>query len=60
MRSSFYRSLVRSDERLDYERVDRVFAGRERAAAPWGQALGAAREVAGGARAPARASAADS
>ena len=46
MRSSFYRSLVRSDERLDYERVDRVFAGRESAAAPWGQALGAAREVA--------------
>ena len=29
VRSSFYRSLIRSDERLDYERVDRVFAGRE-------------------------------
>ena len=28
--SSFYRSVIRSDERLDYERVDRIFAGVER------------------------------
>ena len=29
--SAFYRSVIRSDERLDYERVDRIFDGRERA-----------------------------
>ena len=29
-RSRFYRSLIRSDDRLDYEQVDRVFAGAER------------------------------
>ncbi|HUB74058.1 MAG TPA: RNB domain-containing ribonuclease [Solirubrobacteraceae bacterium] len=45
-RASFYRSLVRSDARLDYEQVDRVFAGRERAAEPWGAALAAARAAA--------------
>jgi ribonuclease R len=44
--SSFYRSLIRSDERLDYDRVDRVFAGAERAADPWAEPLAAAREVA--------------
>ncbi|MBV9684201.1 MAG: RNB domain-containing ribonuclease, partial [Solirubrobacterales bacterium] len=33
---SFYRSVIRSDERLDYERVDRIFAGQERAAGVWG------------------------
>ena len=27
----FYRSTIRSDERLDYDRLDRIFAGRERA-----------------------------
>ena len=26
-RAAFYRSLIRSDARLDYERVDRIFAG---------------------------------
>jgi ribonuclease R len=45
-RSSFYRSLIRSDERLDYERVDRIFAGSERASEPWGPALAVARKVA--------------
>jgi ribonuclease R len=45
-RSSFYRSIVRSDERLDYDRVDRVFAGRERAAEPWAEPLAAARDAA--------------
>ncbi len=44
--AAFYRSLIRSDERLDYERVDRIFAGTERAAAPWAQRLG--RGAAGG------------
>src|SRR5215207_8770725 len=29
----FYRSLIRSDARLDYEQLDRIFAGRERAPA---------------------------
>jgi ribonuclease R len=43
--SAFYRSLIRSDARLDYEQVDRIFAGRERAQEPWAQALAAAREV---------------
>jgi ribonuclease R len=41
--SSFYRSVIRSDARLDYPRVDRIFAGSERAEALWGDALGAAR-----------------
>jgi ribonuclease R len=46
VRASFARSLMRSDERLDYDRVDRIFAGREGAAEPWGSALEAAREAA--------------
>jgi ribonuclease R len=46
VRSSFYRSLIRSDERLDYERVDRIFAGAEAAAEPWGEPLRAARAIA--------------
>jgi ribonuclease R len=45
-RASFYRSLIRSDERLDYDRVDRIFAGREDAAEPWRSPLAAAREAA--------------
>ncbi len=44
--ASFYRSLIRSDERLDYERVDRIFAGSERASAPWAEPLAVARRVA--------------
>jgi ribonuclease R len=44
--SAFYRSVIRSDERLDYERIDRIFAGEEQASAPWEQPLAAAREVA--------------
>ncbi len=47
LRAAFYRSLIRSDARLDYERVDRVFAGAERAEDPWAQPLAAAREAAG-------------
>ena len=43
---SCYRSLIRSDERLDYERVDRIFAGEEAAADPWGEPLRAARAAA--------------
>ncbi len=45
-RTSFYRSLIRSDQRLDYERVDRIFAREEQAAEPWGESLGIARRVA--------------
>ena len=45
--SSMYRSLIRSDERLDYDRVDRLFAGLEAAAEPWGEPLAAARAAAG-------------
>ena len=46
-RSAFYRSLIRSDERLDYEQVDDIFAGRRSAREPWAGALQAARTVAG-------------
>ncbi len=42
-RASMYRSLIRSDERLDYDRVDRIFAGAQAAAEPWGEPLAAAR-----------------
>ncbi len=43
---AFYRSVIRSDERLDYDRVDRIFAGTESAHAPWGESLAAARVAA--------------
>ena len=43
VKTAFHRSIIRSDERLDYDRVDRIFAGREGAAAPWGEPLMAAR-----------------
>jgi len=46
VRAAFYRSLIRSDARLDYERVDRVFAGTETAQEPWGRPLQDARAVA--------------
>jgi ribonuclease R len=45
LRSAFHRSLIRSDMRLDYEQVDRIFAGQERAQEPWGEPLAAARAV---------------
>jgi ribonuclease R len=47
LRSAFYRSIIRSDARLDYEQVDRIFAGREPAREPWREALTIAREAAG-------------
>jgi ribonuclease R len=47
---AFHRSLIRSDARLTYEQVDRVFAGGERAGDPWGEPLAAARQVAGALR----------
>jgi ribonuclease R len=45
-KASFYRSLIRSDMRLDYEQVDRIFAGHERASEPWAAPLAAARAAA--------------
>ena len=41
--SAFYRSVIRSDVRLDYPEVDRIFEGRSRAAGSWGGALEVAR-----------------
>jgi ribonuclease R len=46
--SAFHRSLIRSDERLDYDRVDRIFTGAERALDPWAEPLAAARAAAAG------------
>jgi ribonuclease R len=46
-RTAFHRSIIRSDARLDYPTVDRVFAGEEPAEAPWAVPLAAARSVAG-------------
>jgi ribonuclease R len=46
-KAAFYRSLIRSDERLDYDRVDRIFAGQEPAVEPWAAPLAAARAAAG-------------
>lgn len=44
--ADFYRSLIRSDERLDYERVDRIFARSEPPGELWGSSLAAARAAA--------------
>jgi ribonuclease R len=46
VRQAFFRSLIRSDERLDYDRVDRILGGEEPALPPWAEPLAAAREVA--------------
>ncbi|MCW2985724.1 MAG: ribonuclease, partial [Conexibacter sp.] len=43
VRTAFYRSRIRNDERLDYDRVDRIFAGEEEAAEPWAAPLAVAR-----------------
>ena len=45
-RTAFHRSIIRSDERLDYPRADRIFAGDEQPAAPWAEPLAAARKAA--------------
>jgi ribonuclease R len=44
--ASFYRSLIRSDARLDYDQLDRIFAGRERAPEQVAGPLAAARRAA--------------
>jgi ribonuclease R len=46
-RAAFTRSLIRSDVRLDYETVDRIFAGTAQAQEPWAAGLAAARAAAG-------------
>jgi ribonuclease R len=46
VRTAFHRSVIRSDKRLDYPAVDRIFAGAERAEAPWAAPLEAARAAA--------------
>jgi ribonuclease R len=43
---AFHRSLIRSDARLNYDQVDEIFAGRERAEDPWAGPLAIARRVA--------------
>jgi len=49
--AAFYRSLIRSDARLTYDRVDRVLVGSERAEEPWAGSLAAARTAAAALRA---------
>jgi ribonuclease R len=49
--AAFHRSRIRSDARLTYPQVDRIFAGAERAEDPWGEPLALAREVAAALRA---------
>ncbi len=46
VKSTFYRSTIRSDMRLDYDEVDRIFAGARPYEEPWGTPLQAARAVA--------------
>src|SRR5690606_29627757 len=43
---SFYRSRVRSDHRLDYDQLDRIFAGREQAPESVAEPLALTRQVA--------------
>ena len=47
---AFHRARIRSDARLTYPQVDRIFAGAERAGEPWAEPLAVAREVASGLR----------
>jgi ribonuclease R len=44
--SAFYRSVIRSDQRLDYDRVDRIFSGVEAPDGVWGPGLACARAAA--------------
>jgi ribonuclease R len=45
-KASFYRSVIRSDARLDYDQVDRLFEGLEAAREPWAAPLDHARRAA--------------
>jgi ribonuclease R len=42
---AFHRTVIRSDARLNYDQIDGVFAGRERAEDPWARPLELARSV---------------
>ena len=44
--AAFHRSVIRSDQRLTYEQVDRIFAGGGRAEGGWGEGLVSARAAA--------------
>jgi ribonuclease R len=44
--AAFHRTTIRSDARLTYPQVDRIFAGMERALDPWAEPLALARAVA--------------
>ena len=44
--TSFYRSLIRSDVRLDYDELDEIFAGRSRTPGAIAEPLGLARQAA--------------
>ena len=45
--AAFYRSVIRSDQRLTYEQVDRIFADGAGAEGEWGEGLASARAAAG-------------
>jgi ribonuclease R len=47
-KTSFYRTRIRSDARLDYDELDAIFAGRVPAPEPVAEPLAAARAVASG------------
>jgi ribonuclease R len=47
-KARFYRSRIRSDERLNYDELDEIFAGRREAPSHVAEPLAAAREVAAG------------
>jgi ribonuclease R len=47
-RTRFYRSRIRSDARLDYDQLDRIFDGRDAPPAAVAEPLAAARDVAAG------------
>ena len=44
--AAFYRSVIRSDQRLTYEQVDRIFADGGGAEGEWGEGLASARAAA--------------
>ena len=44
--ASFYRSRIRSDARLDYDQIDRIFAGRDKAPAEVTEPIALARQAA--------------
>jgi ribonuclease R len=45
VKTTFRRTVIRSDARLDYDQVDHIFAGTDAAQDPWAVPLAAAREA---------------